>query len=105
MALPIPSTSKAAESHDDLQQVHAGLVSSSKVTMPATVKGTSERRPARSIAERAQTHLAHDEARAKLDAGLQQRLEVADAALRLSASRSQSCERRRGPSARACRPW
>ena len=50
--------------------------------MPATVKGTSARRLRAVDAERAQAHLAHDEARAKLDAGLQQGLEVADAALR-----------------------
>ena len=75
-----------------------GLVSSSKVTMPAIVKGTSRAQAGAVDAERAQAHFAYDEARAKLDAGFQQGLEVADAALAVHAHRaSQSSSGGGGP--------
>ena len=83
-----------------------GLVSSSKVTMPATVKGTSRAQAGTVDAERAQAHFAYDEARAKLDAGFQQGLEVADAALAvdgvaLPVGEGQAAALR----GRGCRPW
>ena len=57
-------------------------------------------------AERAQAHFAYDEARAKLDAGLQQGLEVADAALAVQRIARPVVERAAaGPSGRGCRPW
>ena len=83
-----------------------GLVSSSKVTMPAIVKGTSARKLGAVDAERPQAHFAHDEARAKLDAGMQQGLEVADAARAVLRIARPVVERRAaGPSGRGCRPW
>src|SRR5947208_8651625 len=90
MALPIPSTSKAAVvmnspelQGDELQgnQVHArlGLFKQGHDARDGERHIAAQ---ARAInAERTQAHFAHDEARAKLDAGLQQGLEVADAAL------------------------
>ncbi len=47
--------------------------------------------------ERTQSHLAHDEAHAQLDTGLQQGFEVADPALPVEASRSQSSSGGGGP--------
>ena len=81
--------------HEISKRCMPGLVSSSRVTMPATVKGTSARKLRTVDGERTQSHLAHDETHAKLDAGLQQRLEVADAALPVEGIALPVVERRR----------
>src|SRR5579872_919095 len=92
MALPIPSTSKLLVMKTNSllglqrpglqrQKMHAGL----GLFQQGKDAGHRERHIAaqfgRRHAERAQAHFAYDEARAKLDAGSQQGLEIADAAL------------------------
>ena len=65
--------------------------------MPAIVTGTSVRRLARSMPSERNPDLAHDEAHAKLDRGLQQCFDVADAALLVEGIAAEIVERRGGP--------